>query len=276
MKNSVGLRIKLQNKELIRVAGVQHGLSARIAQQYAYDAVWVSGLGVSALHSVPDKSILGMNDIITAASEINECCDIPVIVDCDTGFGNELNVKHLTRRLDSRGIFGMCMEDKQFPKSNSFSDDKQALSCLESYTDKLKTALDTRTRSDLLVIARTEAFIIGAGIEEALKRVSLYGEVGADLVIVHSKKKDPSEIREFMKLYNNKTPIAVLPTTYPHIKGAELHSMGIQMVIYANQALRSTVKAMNTIYQQILIDDTSEGIEDQCCPVSELLDLVEY
>ncbi|MFZ3579526.1 phosphoenolpyruvate mutase [Virgibacillus sp. DJP39] len=267
------LRDLLNTKKLSKVAGAHDGLSAKLAEKNGFDAIWASGLGISAIQTVPDASILTMTEFLEAAIIMNDSCNIPVIADCDSGFGNIHNVDRMIKKYESSGISGVCLEDKVFPKLNSFDDREQLLVSSKEFCAKIKTAKDSRVDNDFVIIARVEALIAGLGQDEAYNRAKAYSEAGADAILIHSKQKNPNEIVEFIKRWDLSTPLVVVPTKYPSITMGELENLGVRFSIYANQSLRASVKAMDEVLSNIMKNGSTEPIENKISNVSDIFDL---
>jgi phosphoenolpyruvate phosphomutase len=227
------------------LAGAHNGLSARLVEQAGFDAVWASGFEISASHAVPDANILTMAENLAVAKNINDSVAIPVVADCDNGYGNAINVMRLVEEYEKAGIAAVCIEDNVFPKRCSFyAGVKRELETIDEFAGKIRAAKRTQQHPDFVVIARTEALIAGWGMEEALKRGRAYAEAGADLVLIHSKSNSPREVMDFAAAWTLNTPLVAVPTTYHTTNVSELAAAGFKVVIFANQALRASIKAM--------------------------------
>lgn len=267
------LRGLLAGPRLVRVAGAHNALSARLVEASGFDAVWASSFELATSHALPDASILTMSEALDAARGMREAVSIPVIADCDTGYGDAANVAHMVRRYESSGIAAVCIEDKVFPKVNSLAAADQELLDLDLFVDKLRAAGRARRSPDLVLIARTEALIGGLGVDEALRRAHAYVEAGADAVLVHSKAPTPDQIWEFLEAWGGRAPVVVVPTTYYDVDGAELERRGVRVVIYANHGLRAAVRAMRETFLELHRSDSSRLVEDRIATVAELLEL---
>jgi phosphoenolpyruvate phosphomutase len=247
MSGSKSLRHLLARAGLVEVAGAHDALSAYLADRHGFDAVWASGLGISAARCVPDASILTMTEFLAAAAAMVEACSIPVIADCDTGFGGPANIARLVREYEQKGIAGICLEDKVFPKRNSFMAGHD-LADPQEFSASIELVKQVQVDPNFVVIARVESLIAGAGLSDALSRGLAYAEAGADAVLIHSKAPTPAEVTTFAErwaaLPHAHVPIVVVPTTYPDVTGEALADSGVKIVIYANQALRASVAAM--------------------------------
>jgi phosphoenolpyruvate phosphomutase len=259
----------------VLVAGVHDGLGAVLAEKAGYHAVWASSFAISAAHALPDAGLLGMTDFLDTARMINSACRIPVIADCDTGFGNALNVSHTVREYEAAGIAAVCFEDKVFPKMNSFSGHRQLLVSIEEFQGKLAAASTVRRDPDMVLIARTEAFIAGFGVDEALRRAYAYAEAGADAVLVHSKSTSSGEVEAFLTGWDHRLPVVTVPTTYYRWSAAEAAAAGVSVIIHANQGLRASVAAMSDVFAAMIGDGGSASVEDRIASVKEIFELQE-
>jgi phosphoenolpyruvate phosphomutase len=266
---------QLRDGHLLRIAGAHDGLSAILAERAQFDAVWASGFGISAAQGLPDASILTMTEVLSAASIMTRSLSIPVIVDCDAGFGDVNVVRFMVSRFESAGVAAVCIEDKEHPKRNSFRAGQQ-LADVTEFSLKIKAAKDAQQTDGFLVIARLESFIASAGLEDAILRAHRYADHGADAILVHSKSSRPDEILSFAERWHgdgSRLPLLVVPTTYP-VAESLLADAGLAGVIYANQALRAAYSAIQTTLAAIHETATSRNVEDQIAPVSDVLDLV--
>jgi len=246
------LRTKLKQNPILKIAGAFDAMSAKLVELNNFDAVWAGSFAISATHALPDASILTMTEFLSAASNMADACSIPIIADCDTGFGGPSNVSHLVKKYENAGIAAICIEDKIFPKQNSLlKEGKQELLSEKDFVAKIIAAKTAKNDPNFMIIARIEALIAGHGIEEALKRATAYEIAGADAILIHSKKNTPDEVFEFCNTWNGNIPIIVIPTTYPTVTLDELKNNNVKMVIYANQSLRAAHWAMSDHLKQL-------------------------
>jgi len=144
-----------------------------------------------------------------------DACEIPVIADCDTGFGGPSNVSYLVKKYENAGVAAISIEDKIFPKQNSLLENgKQELLPEKEFVAKIIAGKSAKKVQDFMIIARTEALIVGQGVKEAIKRANAYEKAGADAILIHSKAKTPEEIFEFCDLWEGEIPLVVVPTSY--------------------------------------------------------------
>ena len=274
MPKSEILRKKLEGNSIIKVGGAFDVMSAKLVENSGFDAIWSGSFAISATHALPDASILTMTEFFDAASSMSSACEIPIIADCDTGYGGPHNVRHLVRKFEDAGIGGICIEDKIFPKENSlFKDGKQDILPKKDYLAKIIAAKNAKKNSDFLIIARTEALIAGLGMEEALERAEAYEKVGADIIFIHSRKDTPDEIFEFCERRNGKAPIMIVPTAYPTVTLDELKSHGVRMVVYAHQTTLAAFAAVSDVIKQMSKVKSLSDLNVKLAPMDDVFKL---
>ena len=270
------LRKDLESKSIIKVCGAFDAMSAKLVEYNGFDAIWAGSFAISATHAVPDASILTMTEFFDAASNMAQSCEIPVIADCDTGYGDANNVRHLVKKYENAGIAGVCIEDKTFPKQNSLlKDGNNQLLSEKDFVAKILAANDVKQNKSFSIIARVEALISGIGMEEALKRAYAYEKAGADLILIHSKKISPEEIFEFSESWKGSSPLVVIPTTYYSVNIDELISHNIKMVIYANQTLRAAHLALTNLLKKMKNANNMDDIQNEMSSMDEIFKLQE-
>ncbi|MEW2592233.1 isocitrate lyase/phosphoenolpyruvate mutase family protein [Micromonospora aurantiaca] len=267
------LRAMFEGPKIIRAIGAHDALGARLGERAGFDAIWSSGLEVSASHGVPDADLLTMSELLDAARWMAGAVTLPVVADCDTGYGNATNVAHMVRRYEAAGIAAVCVEDKRFPKLNSFIPGRQELVPVREFAGKIEAAKNAQQDPDFLVIARIEALVVGLSVDEALKRGRAYADAGADAVLVHAKDADPALVLEFLDRWTSPLPVVVVPTTYFRITASELHAAGAKMVIYANHGLRARVRAVSETFREILRTDGTAAVENRIAPLETIFEL---
>ena len=276
MSQSENLVKLLDNQPIVKVCGAYDSMSAKLVEVYGFDAVWAGSFAISAIHNVPDASILTMTEFFTAASNMAHACEIPVIADCDTGYGNATNVRYMVKKYENAGIAGICIEDKTFPKQNSLLEggNNQLLS-EKDFAAKILAANEAKQNKAFTIIARIEALISGMGIKHALKRAYAYEKAGADLILIHSKKITPEEIFEFSDLWKGSAPLVVIPTTYYSVNVDELIDHKIKMVIYANQTLRAAHFALSKLLKQMKNANNMSQLQNQMSSMDDIFKLQE-
>jgi phosphoenolpyruvate phosphomutase len=183
-------------------------------------------------------------------------------------------MRRLVRKLEQRGIAGVCIEDKQFPKTNSFlNSERQPLADMEEFCGKIAAGKDTQLDPDFCIVARVEALIAGWGMEEALRRAEAYRLAGADGILIHSKLSKPDEIVAFAREWARRLPILIVPTKYYSTPTEVFRKSGISTVIWANHLVRAAVSAMQSVAQDIHESETLVNIEDRVAPVNEIFRL---
>src|SRR2546427_238389 len=188
----------LSRGPLVLAAGAHDSLSAKLAEEAGFDAIWASGFGISAVQAVPDANILTLTETLEAVRHIVDAVHIPVVADCDNGYGNAINVMRTVGEFERAGAAGVCIEDNDFPKRCSFyAGVRRELVPVDEHARKIEAATAARRDPAFAVIARTEALIAGLGVDEALGRARAYAAAGADAVLVHSKARDFRELASF-------------------------------------------------------------------------------
>ncbi|PPI55216.1 phosphonopyruvate decarboxylase [Rathayibacter toxicus] len=269
------LRAQLASGRVIRIIGAHNPLGAVIAERVGFDGVWASGLEASASAAVPDADILTMTDLLSTTRSLVERVSIPVVADCDAGYGNVPNVINMTRKYEAAGAAAICIEDKRYPKLNSFVGDSSAHHLLPTtaFASKIVAASAVREADGMVIIARTEALIAGLSVDEALERAYAYSEAGADAVLIHDRGASPDSVLEFLGRWQGHRPTVVVPTTYHTIRATELEDAGANMVIYANHGVRAQVAATQRAFRGILRADRTTEIEDELATLQEIFDL---
>ena len=276
MTNCEELKKMMETKSIVKVGGAYDALSAKLVETSGFDAIWAGSFAISATHALPDASILTMTDFLRVAENMVDACSIPVIADCDTGFGGPPNVSHAVKKYEKAGIAGISIEDKIFPKQNSLLENsKQELLSEKEFVAKILAAKDSKKESDFMIIARTEALIAGKGMDEALKRAKAYENAGADAILIHSKKNTPDEIFEFSEKWGGAVPLVVVPTSYPSVKLDELISHRIKMVIYANQTLRAAHNIMSKLLKDMIQKQSLDEINIELSSMNDIFKLQE-
>jgi phosphoenolpyruvate phosphomutase len=271
------MRKLIERPGLIRLMGAHNGMSAKLVERAGFEGIWASGLEISASYGIPDASLISMYQFLEAARSMNEVVEIPVVADCDTGYGNAINVMYMVKRYEEAGIAAIVIEDKKFPKDNSLlAGGRQELLRVEEFEGKIEAAKVAQRDSHFMVIARVEALIAGWGQEEAQMRAHRYADAGADAILIHSKSKDPQEIVQFVTDWDRDTPLVLVPTMYSSLKEQEIKELGkVKMVIYANHGLRASIKAMEMLFNKIKRDGGIYDLDEMIDPVDHVFDLQE-
>ena len=250
-------------------------LSARLAAEAGFDAIWGSGFELSASYAVPDANILSAGQHLEMMRAIAATVDVPVIADIDTGFGNAINVAYTVPQYEAAGVSAVVMEDKTFPKDTSLrADGRQELVRVAEFQGKIEAACAARRDPDFCVIARTEALIAGLGQAEALARAAAYEAAGADAILIHSKQTTPDEVLAFIAAWSGRVPLVLVPTAYPQLREADIQALGkVGLVIYGNHAIRAAVGAMRDVFARIRQDGGIHGVDAGLPTVKEIIAL---
>ncbi len=249
------------------------GISAKIVEETGFKGIWASGLSLSAALGVRDNNEASWTQVLEVLEFMSDATTIPILVDGDTGWGNFNNLRRAVRKLCQRGIAGICIEDKLFPKTNSFLGEGQPLADIDEFCGKIKAGKDSQTDDDFCIVARIEALISGWGLEEALKRAEAYHAAGADAVLIHSKKSSADEILAFAKEWANRCPVVIVPTKYFATPTDVFRQAGISVAIWANHSLRAAITAMREVCRQIHRDESLAGVERGIVSVQEVFEL---
>lgn len=263
----------LRDSNLTLIIGAFDPLSARLVQEAGYSAVWGSGFCVSARYGLPDANIIGPDTMIQEYCKMAEAVEIPILADCDTGYGDFHNVIHTVKQLEFHDVAGFCIEDKKFPKLNSFIKSKNnSLDSIEAFTSKIKAAVDSRKNEEFCVIARTEALNNNEPIDRIVQRLDEYKLAGADALLIHCNKNTTDELFHLIRLWGNQIPIILVPTTFPHVEFSEFQSYGISNIIVANQLLRASIFYMKSYLRNL---SCAKNIEESSKDISTLSDVFE-
>ena len=275
MTKATRLRRAMAEKGLVHVMATHSPLSAILAEQAGFDGLWASGFELSALYGLPDMSLISMTQHLDMLRAVAGRTSLPIVADVDTGYGNAINVIHTVREYERSGSSAIGIEDKSFPKVTSLAvDGHHNLVRVEEFQGKIEAALATRSDPDFLVIARTEALIAGLGEDEALARAHAYEQAGADMILIHSKRKDPGEIESFSKAWNGAAPLVIVPNAYPELNAADIRVLGnIRMIIYGNYAIRAAATAMKETFLRVIADGGVQQVHRDLLPVEDVFHL---
>jgi phosphoenolpyruvate phosphomutase len=251
-----------------------NGLSAKIIEEAGFKGIWGSGLAISAAMGVRDNNEASWTQVLDVCEFMSDATTIPILLDGDTGFGNFNNMRRLVKKLEQRDIAGVCIEDKLFPKTNSFiGGEMQPLADIDEFSRKIIAAKEIQIDDDFCVVARVEAFIAGWGLEEALRRAEAYRKAGADAILVHSKKNNASDIEAFMAEWGNRHPVVIVPTKYFSTPTERFEELGINLVIWANHSVRTAISAIQQTAKKIFVNQNISCVQDDIVPVSEIFRL---
>lgn len=271
------LRSAFNGDEAAALIGVHDSMGALLAESYGFDGIWVSGFGTSAMaYGMPDVNLITMTEALQAACRIDQATNLPVVADCDNGYGGALNVRRTVLEYDRAGIAGVCIEDNTFPKRNSLLQDEaeRELIAVDEQARRIALAKDAQLSEDFVLIARIESLIAGHGVDDGLKRAEAYSDAGADALLVHSRDKTLVEVDDFLSRWEGDIPLVAVPTLFPSFTVNELHDKGFQVVIFANQLMRASVKAMKECLEDLSKTRKAESVDGAISAVTEIFDLV--
>ncbi|MFQ5534265.1 MAG: phosphoenolpyruvate mutase [Sphingomonadales bacterium] len=266
-------RARLASPELSFLMEAHNGLSAKIVEEAGFKGIWASGLAISSALGLRDSNEASWTQILEVLEFMSDSTSIPILLDGDTGYGNFNNFRRLVVKLCQRNIAAVCIEDKLFPKTNSFIGERQPLADIEEFSGKIQAGKDSQFDPDFSIIARVEALIAGWGLDEALKRAEAYVDAGADGILIHSKKSDAGEIQAFAKEWAGRAPLVIVPTTYYAAPTEQFRRAGISMVIWANHNLRASLSAMRDTSRRIFEEQSLTGVEGRIASMRELFDI---
>ena len=272
--NSKKLRELLESPRVEQILEAHNSLSATIVEEAGISGLWASSLTLSCAAGLRDNSELTMTEVLDVLETITARAEIPILFDGDTGYGQFSHFQQLVRKLCLRRVGGVCIEDKVFPKTNSFlRSEGQVLAPVEEFAGKIRAGKDAQTDPDFVVVARTEALIVGLDTAAAIDRAERYVEAGADAILIHSKERTFAQVQDFMSKWGGRAPVVCVPTTYYSTPMEAFDQAGISLVIWANHMLRAGIGAMQSVANEIGEKGTARDLEDAIAPVKEVFRL---
>lgn len=283
------LRRLLDVKPIVRIIEAHNGLTGLLVENTSieddqktkeFDGIWLSSLTDSTAKGKPDTGFVGFSSRLDTLNDILEVTTKPIIFDGDNG-GPIEHFKLIVKSLERIGVSAVIIEDKVGLKKNSLFQDQeekeQNQDDIESFSQKISEGKKSQITEDFMIIARIESLILGNGLDDAVERAKAYIEAGVNGIMIHSKSKSPNEILEFceeFEKFNKKVPLVVVPSTYSVITEEELIEAGANIVIYANQLLRSAYPAMKKTAEKILKNERAYECEEDSMPIKEILNLI--
>ena len=282
------LKKAIAMKGLVRAIETHSGITGLIAEKtvvndeegksYQFDAMWISSLCDSTAKGKPDIELVDMTSRFRTIDDIMEVTTKPIIFDGDTG-GLIEHFVYTVKTLERMGVSMIIIEDKTGLKKNSLfgTEVKQTQDSIENFSAKIRAGKRAQKTADFMIVARIESLILEKGMEDALARAFAFVKAGADGIMIHSRKKDPKEIFEFVEKFRKQdkiTPIVVVPTSFNSVTEDEFKERGVNVVIYANQLTRSGFPAMRNAAETILKNHRAKEADELCMPIKEILTLI--
>jgi phosphoenolpyruvate phosphomutase len=273
------LRAGLSGDRAVVAIGAHDAMTAHLVGRYGFDAVWVSGLGVATMaYAIPDLNLTTMTEALDASVRIDRATDLPVIADCDNGFGGLNNVVRTLVEFEAAGIAAISIEDNLFPKRNSLytGESRRELIPIAEQARRLRAAKDAQADPAFVLIARIESLIAGHGVEDACRRADAYVEAGADAILIHSRDKTLAEIEGFLGAWPGvgRVPLVAVPTLFPTFTDAELRAKGFNLIILANQPMRAAVQAIESTLETLARERRASAVDPHIASVNHVFDLV--
>lgn len=281
------LRRMLNAKPIVRFADLHNALSGLIIEntfvntpngRREFDGMWASSLTDSTAKGKPDIEAVDVSSRMATLNEVLEVTTKPIIYDGDTG-GKPEHFVFTVRTLERLGVSAVIIEDKTGLKKNSLfgTDVEQTLDSIEAFSAKIQAGKKAQATDEFMIIARLESLILGMGVDHAMERAHAFLEAGADGIMIHSRDKTPDEVFEFCARYNklpNRKTLVAVPSSYNKVTEEQLQANGVNIVIYANQLLRSAYPAMVNTAKSILTHGRSAEADADMMPISEILELI--
>ena len=281
------LKRMLEAKGLITAMEAHDGLTGLIVENtvvhengggHQFDAMWISSLCDSTAKGKPDIELVDMTSRFRTIEDITEVTTKPIIFDGDTG-GKTEHFVYTVRSLERLGVSMVIIEDKTGLKKNSLfgTEVVQTQDSIEHFSEKIRAGKKAQRTREFMICARIESLILEKGMEDALERAFAFVSAGADAIMIHSRKKDPSEIQEFIEKFREKdtaTPIVLVPTSFDSVTEEEWKARGANIIIYANQLMRAEVPAMQKAAEMILTHHRAEECDAMLMPFKEIIRLI--
>ena len=281
------LKKLINMKGLITAIEAHSGITGLIAEKttvlqngktYQFDAMWISSLCDSTAKGKPDIELVDMTSRFRTIDDIMEVTTKPIIFDGDTG-GLTEHFVYTVRSLERMGVSMIIIEDKTGLKKNSLfgTEVKQTQDSIENFCAKIAAGKKAQKTNDFMICARIESLILEQGMDDALTRAFAFTGAGADAIMIHSRKKDPSEIKEFIERFREKdkiTPIVLVPTSFNAVYESEWKELGANVIIYANQLTRTGFPAMQNAAKTILENHRAKECDDMCMSIKDIITLI--
>tara|TARA_Y100001970_G_scaffold121071_1_gene150137 strand:- start:21083 stop:21970 length:888 start_codon:yes stop_codon:yes gene_type:complete len=277
MNKSAGIKLKdaIKAHKPLQIVGTVNAYSALLAKKTGHKAIYLSGGGVAASSlGVPDLGISTFEDVLTDASRITHVCDLPLLVDADTGWGGTFNISRAIKSFINCGVAGIHLEDQVSQKRCGHRPNKEIVS-KEEMADRIKSAVDAKTDNDFLIMARTDS-LANEGLEKALERAVFYQEVGADAIFPEAlvSLEEYTAFKESLNI-----PILANITEFgktPIFSSEQLNSVGVDMILYPLSAFRAMSKVSEQVYNEIRLNGSQENVISEMQTRDELYEVLDY
>ena len=281
------LRKLIAMKGCVTAIEAHSGITGLIAEKttvlqdgktYQFDAMWISSLCDSTAKGKPDIELVDMTSRFRTIDDIMEVTTKPIIFDGDTG-GLTEHFVYTVKSLERMGVSMVIIEDKTGLKKNSLfgTEVEQTQDSIENFSAKIAAGKRAQKTKDFMICARIESLILERGMDDALARAFAFVKAGADAIMIHSRRKDPAEIFEFVGKFraaDTVTPIVVVPTSFNTVTEDEFKARGVNVVIYANQLTRTGFPAMQNAAKTILTYHRAKECDDMCMPIKDIITLI--
>ena len=281
------LKRMLDAKGLVTAMEAHNGLTGLIVENtvvhqdggaHQFDSIWISSLCDSTAKGKPDIELVDMTSRFRTIEDIAEVTTKPIIFDGDTG-GIKEHFVYTVRSLERLGVSMVIIEDKVGLKKNSLfgTEVEQTQDTIEHFCEKIRTGKKAQRTKEFMICARIESLILEQGMEDALTRAFAFVNAGADAIMIHSRMKDPAEIKEFLAKFRSRdtsTPIVLVPTSFNSVREEEWKELGANIIIYANQLMRAEVPAMQKAAESILLNHRSEECDEMLMPFKDIIRLI--
>ncbi len=274
---TAGLRFRdaMTENTPLQVVGTINAYTALMAEQIGHKAIYLSGGGVAnASYGLPDLGMTSLDNVVEDVSRITEACELPLLVDVDTGWGGAFNIARTTKAMIKSGAAAMHMEDQVSQKRCGHRPNKAIVSTSEM-VDRIKAAVDARYDDSFVIMARTDALAV-EGLESAIERSAAFVEAGADMIFAEAV----TELNEYQSFVSSLgVPILANITEFgatPLFSLEELHQVGVSLVLYPLSAFRAMNKAAENTYRTILEAGHVRELVDSMQTRSELYDYLNY
>jgi len=272
----MSVRDLIKRPGAVVVGGAYNAISASLVERAGFDAIWLSSFGVSvAERALPDANLITLSEMLHVARNMIASVSIPVIADCENGYGDINNTIHTVREFERTGISAVCIDDNQYPKRCSLFDhvDRELIP-LPDMVAKIKAAKDVQRAPEFMFIARTEAIIAGCSVAECIDRSGAYLEAGADLLVIHSRSW--RHLLQVLDEWQAPDSLVVIPTMFPEIDQQQLRRAGFKVIIYANQAIRASLKAMEEVLNKLRQTGCPADVEPDILTLPRIHELVRF